>query len=239
MQLYDMHSHILPGIDDGAPSVEKSLVILNELKKQGVTNVCLTPHFYTNEISAEDFAAQRQQAIDKLMPHIPDGMKVVVGAEVYVTRYMFNGDDFSCACYGNSNYILTEFAYTSQFSSHTMEYFVKLTENYNMIPVLTHVERYPALINDPSIIGELKDMGVIIQTNTNSYTKKASFFSKLKLIKLIKGGYIDVIGSDAHSLTHNDPRTFTEALDFISAKCGQITVRKMMSNAEEIFNSAL
>ena len=231
MQLYDMHSHILPGIDDGAPSVEKSLVILNELKKQGVTNVCLTPHFYTNEISAEDFAAQRQDAID--------GMKVVVGAEVYVTRYMFNGDDFSCACYGNSNYILTEFAYTSQFSSHTMEYFVKLTENYNMIPVLTHVERYPALINDPSIIGELKDMGVIIQTNTNSYTKKASFFSKLKLIKLIKGGYIDVIGSDAHSLTHNDPRTFTEALDFISAKCGQSTVRKMMSNAEEIFNSAL
>ena len=224
MQLYDMHSHILPGIDDGAPSVEKSLVILNELKKQGVTNVCLTPHFYTNEISAEDFAAQRQHA---------------VGAEVYVTRYMFNGDDFSCACYGNSNYILTEFAYTSQFSSHTMEYFVKLTENYNMIPVLTHVERYPALINDPSIIGELKDMGVIIQTNTNSYTKKASFFSKLKLIKLIKGGYIDVIGSDAHSLTHNDPRTFTEALDFISAKCGQSTVRKMMSNAEEIFNSAL
>ena len=60
MQLYDMHSHILPGIDDGAPSVEKSLVILNELKKQGITNVCLTPHFYTNEISAEDFAAKRQ-----------------------------------------------------------------------------------------------------------------------------------------------------------------------------------
>ena len=59
MQLYDMHSHILPGIDDGAPSVEKSLVILNELKKQGVTNVCLTPHFYTNEISAEDFAAHK------------------------------------------------------------------------------------------------------------------------------------------------------------------------------------
>ena len=87
MQLYDMHSHILPGIDDGAPSVEKSLVILNELKKQGVTNVCLTPHFYTNEISAEDFAAQETAcAIDNLMPHIPDGMKVVVGAEVYVTR---------------------------------------------------------------------------------------------------------------------------------------------------------
>ena len=239
MQLYDMHSHILPGIDDGAQSVEKSLVILNELKKQGVTNVCLTPHFYTNEISVEDFAAKRKQAVAELMPHIPDGMNVVVGAEVYVSRYMFNGDDLSCACFGNSNYILTEFAYSSQFTSHTMEYFVKLTENYNMIPILPHVERYPVLISNPSIIGELKDMGVVIQTNTNSYTKKASFFSKLKLIKLIKGGYIDVIGSDAHSLHHNDPRTFTEAIDFISAKCGQSAVRQMMSNAEEIFNSAL
>lgn len=239
MQLYDMHSHILPGIDDGATSVEKSLVILNELKKQGVTNVCFTPHFYTNEISATDFAANRQYAIEELMPHIPEGMNVVVGAEVYVSRYMFNGDDFSCACYGNSRYILTEHAYTAKFTSHTMSYFIKLIENYNMIPILPHVERYPVVINDPSIIAELKDMGVVIQTNTNSYTKKASFFSKHKLIKLIKGGFIDIIGSDAHSLHHNDPRTFTEAIDFITSKCGEQTVRKMMNNAEKIFNSAL
>ena len=68
MQLYDMHSHILPGIDDGAPSVEKSLVILNELKKQGVTNVCLTPHFYTNEISAEDFALRSIMISKIIMP---------------------------------------------------------------------------------------------------------------------------------------------------------------------------
>lgn len=239
MQMYDMHSHILPGIDDGAASVEKSLVLLNELKKQGITNVCLTPHYYSNEISAYDFAEKRKQAVDKLMPHIPEGMKVVVGAEVYVSRYLFNGDDFSCACYGNSRYILTEFAYTSQFSSHTIDYFVKLIENYNMTPILPHIERYPALINNPSIIAELKDMGVVIQTNTNSYTKKASFFSKLKLIKLIKGGFIDVLGSDAHSLTHNDPRTFTEAVDFIAVKCGQSAVDRMMNNAAEIFDSAL
>ena len=72
MQLYDMHSHILPGIDDGAPSVEKSLVILNELKKQGVTNVCLTPHFYTNEISAED------------LPH-KDSMRLINLCRIFLT----------------------------------------------------------------------------------------------------------------------------------------------------------
>ena len=56
MQFYDMHSHILPNIDDGAKTLEDSLKLLSCLEKQGVTNVCLTPHFYTNEISAEDFA---------------------------------------------------------------------------------------------------------------------------------------------------------------------------------------
>ena len=49
MQLFDMHSHILPGIDDGAKTVEDSLELLSCLKNQGVTNICLTPHFYTNE----------------------------------------------------------------------------------------------------------------------------------------------------------------------------------------------
>ena len=57
MQLFDMHSHILPNIDDGAKTLEDSLKLLSCLEKQGVTNVCLTPHFYTNEISIEDFMA--------------------------------------------------------------------------------------------------------------------------------------------------------------------------------------
>lgn len=64
MQLFDMHSHILPGIDDGAETVEDSLELLSCLEKQGVTNVCLTPHFYTNEISLEDFIAERAEKFE-------------------------------------------------------------------------------------------------------------------------------------------------------------------------------
>lgn len=74
MQLFDMHSHILPGIDDGAKTVEDSLELLSCLKNQGVTNVCLTPHFYTNEISLEDFIAERAEKFEKFKPHIPNGM---------------------------------------------------------------------------------------------------------------------------------------------------------------------
>ena len=87
MQLFDMHSHILPGIDDGAKTVEDSLELLSCLKNQGVTNVCLTPHFYTNEISLEDFIAERAEKFEKFKPHIPNGMNIVLGTEVYVTSF--------------------------------------------------------------------------------------------------------------------------------------------------------
>ena len=63
MQLFDMHSHILPGIDDGAKTVEDSLELLSCLKNQGVTNVCLTPHFYTNEISLEDLLPRGRKSL--------------------------------------------------------------------------------------------------------------------------------------------------------------------------------
>ena len=87
MQLFDMHSHILPGIDDGAKTIEDSLELLSCLKKQGVTNVCLTPHFYTNEISLEDFIAERAEKFEKFKPHIPNGMNIVLGTEVSDNSY--------------------------------------------------------------------------------------------------------------------------------------------------------
>ncbi|MEE1219293.1 MAG: CpsB/CapC family capsule biosynthesis tyrosine phosphatase [Ruminococcus sp.] len=238
MQFYDMHSHILPNIDDGANSVEASVKMLESLKKQGVTNVCLTPHFYSNHESAEDFIKSRDEAIAELKPHIPDGMKVVVGAEVYVTRFLLSNDDLSGVTYGKSNYMLTEHGYTAHFEERSLNYFYKLMEK-GFTPVLPHVERYEVLMSNPSIIEELKDMGVIIQTNALNYIKGAPFLRKRKLIKFINEGLIDIIGTDAHSFSHNSPEAYAQAIEYITAKCGEDTVAEMMQKSEEIFNSAL
>lgn len=239
MQLYDMHSHILPGIDDGSKSIEESVELLNALKKQGVNNVCLTPHFYTHHLSAEDFLKKRDEAFETLKPHIPKDMRVLVGAEVYATKFMFNGDDFSGACIGKSRYIMTEHSYNARFTEHTMGYFQRLIEEYNMIPILPHFERYTTLMDNPSILRELRDMGVVIQTNASSYIKKTSFFAKHKRIKFIKDGLVDILGTDVHSMTRNNPEAYTEAVEYISQKAGQEAVEKMMLNAEKIFEAAL
>lgn len=239
MQLYDMHSHILPRFDDGAQSIAETLELLDCLKKQGVYNVCLTPHFYTNEKSVQDFVSQRQQAFEELKPYLPNDMNIVLGTEVYVSKYLFGNDDLSGITYGNSNYILTEFAYTSSFSERTFDNFSTLIEQHGLIPVLPHIERYPALIEEPRLIIKLKNMGVLIQTNISNYAKKSPMFKRARLLKLIKEGLIDILGSDAHSMSHNTPEVFSQAVECIAAKCGEETVEKMMKKAEKIFNAAI
>lgn len=239
MQLFDMHSHILPGIDDGAKTIEDSLELLSCLKNQGVTNVCLTPHFYTNEISLEDFIAERAEKFEKFKPHIPNGMNIVLGTEVYVTKYLFNNENIKGINYGNSNYILTEFAYNSTFSGNSYEMLDRLMSEQGLIPVIPHVERYSFLVDNPDAIEDLKRLGVVIQTNISNYTKKAPMMKRRRMLKLVSAGLIDIIGTDAHSFDHNTPELYSNAIECIAKKCGQQAVDRLMKNSEKIFNAAI
>ena len=239
MELFDMHSHILPDFDDGAKDVDESLLLINELRKQGVRNICLTPHFYTNEMSYEDYLEKRAVAFEAFLPHIPEDINIVLGCEVYVTDYIFNNPDLSGITYGKSHYILTEFPYNTHFSERTIQRFYMLIQNYGMRPVMPHVERYPYLLDHPDLIAQLKDVGVVIQTNISNYTKEAPFFRKQKLLKFIKRGLIDILGSDTHSMEHNPPNEFREAVQTITQKCGQREMNRMMTTAEHIFKKSL
>lgn len=238
MELYDMHSHILPAFDDGAKTVEDSLKLIDSLKKQGVRNICLTPHYYSNERSLEDFVEKRQEAFEKFKPHIPDDINIVLGSEVYVTDYLFNNDDLSAVTYGNSRYILTEFPYQSVFTEAVMKKFYMLIENFGLIPVIPHVERYSYLMNHPYVIAQLQGIGVIIQTNAVTLSQNATLLGKLRLLKYIKRGLIDILGTDTHSMTHNTPEAFAPAMKLITEKCGRKRVEEMMNTSKKIFEAA-
>ena len=234
-----MHSHILPNFDDGAKNVEVALELIEHLKKQGVRNICLTPHFYTNEMSLEEYLEKRQEKFEAFLPYIPDDINIVLGCEVYVTDYLFNNSYIHGITYGNSRYILTEFSYKSTFQESTMQKLYMLSQNHGLIPVIPHVERYSNLIDHPDKIAELKDIGAVIQTNISNYTQSSPFFRKRKLLKLIDKGLIDIIGSDTHSMTRNPPDCFKEALNTIAEKCSPMAVKRMMAKAEKIFKSAI
>lgn len=232
MDFYDMHTHILPGIDDGSETVQNSVLMLECLKKQGVTNVCFTPHMYSQETSIDDFLTLRQNAFEQLKPHLPDGMSFCLGAEVFVTDFLFTNDNLNRLCYGDSEFMLTEFSYTSEFQGRSYRQLCKLINGYSITPVIPHIERYPALMKSSELRNELKDMGVIFQTNMRSFE---DFKRRIKLSRLIKNGEIDLFGTDAHSFSHNTPESYMKTIELLNKKHLQQDIEEMQDVASKIF----
>lgn len=107
--LVEVHSHILPGIDDGSPDVETSLKMIDMLKKQGAKAIVLTPHYYSDSISYDDFVARRNNAYNLLKSSLPlESPELILSAEVYISKYLFNNSSLDEIKIGNSDYALIE-----------------------------------------------------------------------------------------------------------------------------------
>lgn len=229
---YDLHNHIMPGIDDGARNVEGSLKLLEAHSLQGIRNICLTPHYYSYEESIDSFLERRRNSIDELLPSIPTDMNIKFGAEVFATKYLFTQDhDLSDLCVSGTKFMLTEFPYSSTFRSGSLDIIIRLT-SLGIIPILAHVERYEHLMRNLSILEELISMGVVVQSNAVSFTERST---RRKLLKMLEQGYINIISSDAHSLRRNPPETMTEAAKIISKKLSPDIIGILNENAAGIF----
>lgn len=234
--LYDMHTHILPSVDDGARSVEDSLTLINKLRRAGVSDICLTPHFYTHKESLKDFLERRNRAFVELSAYLNNDVTFHLGAEVYVTKYLFSNEvDLKYACYEGTSYMLTEFPYSSTFEGESMVFINKLINNYGITPVLAHVERYPYLLKHLDKVEELIDMGVIIQSNACSFSE---FPLKFKLTKMLKNGYIHIIGSDAHSVNRNSPDFYNNINEHIDKKSISEVKSRINNTSCEILREA-
>jgi protein-tyrosine phosphatase len=166
----DIHSHILPGIDDGSPDVETSLTLIDGLIKLGITSSIATPHIigdmYRN--NAETIGA----ALDKLQKALAEkqiDFRVNAAAE-----YML--DDYFLALLKNKtplltlkdNKVLTEFSYAEKPYNIQQMVFSIITEGYQ--PLLAHPERYGYFHNDFKQYNSLKDLGFLLQVNLLSLT---------------------------------------------------------------------
>lgn len=215
-------------------TLQESILLLEAHKKQGVNYVCLTPHFYSDNISIEEFLQDRKNSINELSSHLPIDIKICVGAEVFVTNFLFNNSDLSQLCYGGKNYMLTEFPYSSKFSGNSYNSLVRLINNYGITPVIAHIERYPAIMKNKQLRDDLLDMGVMFQTNANSILK---FNFKRHLLSMIKDGTISFLGTDCHSFERNIPTDFAKALELIEQKLGAEVVEKISDASQKVFSS--
>lgn len=197
----DMHSHLLPGLDDGVQSIEESLDLIQRLQSFGYKKLITTPHvmgdFYKN--SPVDI----QASLEELRQAVTDrGLDVEIGAaaEYYLDEWLLekvkNGDVVS---FGD-HYLLIETSFMNRPNQLLDAFFQVKLNGYK--PVFAHPERYIYLYEDFERYKEIYDKGVYFQINLNSLTGYYSPGAKQMAEDLIKNEMVDFVGTDAHRATH-------------------------------------
>ncbi|MEE1155415.1 MAG: CpsB/CapC family capsule biosynthesis tyrosine phosphatase [Acutalibacteraceae bacterium] len=235
MKKYDMHSHILHNIDDGPRDIDVSLLLLNQLWLDGVTHLMVTPHFYTNDSRMNPnivagFLEHRNRQYNKLISEYKGTIKIKLGCELHLTPGVFSANDISDFCYQDTNYLLTEMPYGCQFKEDDLAMIKRTIQQYNVVPVLAHIERYPSLFNNKKLITKVIDMGCMVQLNTQCLTK---ILMRKKAFNLINNGYVHLLGSDMHSTMRGCD--YGKGMEMLSYYCDNEAVEKIMNNAEKIF----
>ena len=233
--LIEMHSHILPAVDDGSHDVETSLKMIERLKEQGAKKIVLTPHYYSNEISLDDFLKRRDKAFAALKAALPeDAPELIPAAEVYISDYLFNNESLDRLCIGNTRYVLIEHPFTSPFSSSEYDKLMNLYCDYKIKPILAHIERYKALMEGKYTLDDFIEMGCLTQVNISSFSDAPRSLRK-KLYKLLEAGKIHFIGSDCHNLDTRAP-DYSAGIVAIKKKCGDEAVQTLINNANYLLD---
>lgn len=211
----DLHSHILPGIDDGSKSIEISDALLKSASENGVTDIMLTPHFIEESSYTSDFANNNE--IFKRISFIASsyGINVYLGNEVYFTTNVLellnNG---KITTLNGGRYMLIEIPLYSK-ANNVKNVFFELISN-GIVPILAHPERYESYYGDIDFFLELVEMGVLLQINYVSILGMYGRKAKKQVKKLLKKHLVSFVGSDIHSLRGDRYGVSSKALKKIS-----------------------
>lgn len=198
----DIHSHILPGIDDGSPDIETSLLLIEGLMKLGITHSIATPHIIG------DLYRNNNETINKALTTLRDALekkqinfKINAAAEYMLDAYFLELLQKKVPLLTlKNNLILTEFSYAERPLNVENIVFAIITEGYQ--PILAHPERYAYYHNDYKQYHHLADLGFLLQINLLSLTGYYGKAVAKAAAYIIKNKLVSLSGTDLHHLRH-------------------------------------
>ncbi len=232
--MIDIHTHILPALDDGSRTVEESINMLGMLSNQGVGTVVATPHFYIDEMEPESFLKLRAESVEKLKTAMPDDLsrpQIALGAEFQFYSDLYSLDCIEDFCISGTRYILVEMPF-APWTKYTYQALEHLYNARNIVPIIAHLERYLELQNDSETIFKLKEAHALIQLNSRCFLSKST---RRKALSLLKQGAVNFIGSDTHNTTTRPPE-IEGAVKIINKRLGNRGIDTLMFWEEKLLD---
>ena len=191
--MIDIHTHILPFVDDGSFDENISLSMLKECVNQGVTDVILTPHYRRMfKKTPAELKEEFERFKCSIKAQLP--INVYLGQEFYIDdNYKINIEKGQALTINGTKYLLIEFEYINDVEMVDIVYEVK---RLGYLPIVAHYERY--FDSDLSQAFEIKNVGGLIQVNADSLVGASKKFYRKIIKKLFKNNLIDFVASDVH-----------------------------------------
>lgn len=190
--MIDLHSHLLPGVDDGSRSVAQSVGVLRELAAQGVTDVCLTPHLSASRAET-GIPSTHDAAFEALRVEAPPEIRLHRGAEVMLDRPLGPGAASNRGItLGGSRYLLVEFPRI--VPGGTVAIALRQVASCGLVPLLAHPERY----NSCSVAAAQgwQKAGAIMQVDANTLLAPTARGERAR--QLLAAGCVSVLAADNH-----------------------------------------
>lgn len=226
--MIDIHSHILPEVDDGSENIFQSLEMLKAAEQQGITDIVLTPHYRADYLTKRADLEQKFEMLKSAAKKDGINVSLYLGQEIYafrdIIKWLKEGKLLSM---NGTKYVLVEFSVKQEMDIPETVYMLKTN---GFIPIVAHISRY--FYAEIETAREVKEIGGLVQINATSLCD--SFFYRRRAMKFIKEGLVDFVASDMHYKRRQDMQ---KAYKIVSKKFGVYIADKLFTeNAKILLN---
>lgn len=223
----DIHSHLIPGIDDGAKDYETAVSCIREMVLHGINKIYVTPHFQTRRFkNDEDDVKERFELLKQRIADEKIEVNMQLAGEYLIDSgfraRMESGRKFLAI---NDKYLLVEFSFDQSMMGMEELFFDMQMMGYEV--VLAHPERYHYLDENSKLLNRLKEQGVYFQSNVLSF---GGFYGKSVMkqaYQYVEKGWIDFLGTDMHNIKYRNA---------LGEVCKSSRFQKMMRKQEFLNN---
>jgi protein-tyrosine phosphatase len=223
----DLHTHVIPAVDDGAPDLESAINTLRAMHENGVTAVAATPHLNASNLNSPRRArvdGMWLELVSEAAKELPE-LELYRGYEVQLDTPELDLSDPDLRLAGTRFALVEFFSFT--VPDRSAEALDRITAR-GYVPIIVHPERYWGYDADFSIVPKWREVGALLQVNSGSLLGEYGEGVRQTALRFLKHGFIDIIASDNHARPNRSP-LLRDAWDFLIKRRAEEQARLLLS----------